>query len=166
MRGFLIIVLTFASMHLSAVTLSKGSLSILNGQREVNMVCDFEDCMVDHHTMEWAKARHENWDLGIKESIGRFNEGYLDKSPDLVKFGDYPNARYTLRYYVKNIDDDQDTEGYIHIVDNTTNEVVVELLKADGKAGTFGSFFNLLGDAFEDLGQRIAKLARTENLRK
>jgi hypothetical protein len=38
--------------------------------------------------------------------------------------------------------------------------VVVHIDKANGSAGTFGSFFNLLGDAFENLGKKLGKLSK------
>ena len=159
--SFLTLLLAFLwSSPLSAQVLTKGSLSVLADQENVNMICDFDNCTVDKHSIEYAKNKHENWDLGVVEIIKRFTDGYNDKTKNYCKFGDFPDAKYTLIYHLINIDDDQDTKGTIDIIETQTNEVVAHIEKANGSAGTFGSFFNLLGDAFENLGKKLEKLSR------
>lgn len=143
-----------------AQIITKGSLSVLANQKNVNMICDFDSCTVDKHSIEYAKTIHDNWDKGVTEVVMRFSEGYNQKAKDHCKFGTFPDATYTLIYHLIDIDDDQDTKGTIDIIDTKTREVVVHIDKANGSAGTFGSFFNLLGDAFENLGKKLGKLNR------
>ena len=164
--SFLTLLLAFlCSSPLSAQVLTKGSLSVLANQEKVNMICDFDKCTVDKHTIEYAKAKHENWDQGVVEIIQRFTDGYNEKTKNYCKFGDFPEAKYTLIYHLDNIDDDQDTRGTIDIIETQTKEVVAHIEKANGSAGTFGSFFNLLGDAFENLGKKLEKLNRKSSKR-
>ena len=147
---------------LSAQIITSGSLSILKDQQKVNMICDFENCTVDKHSIDYARHTHDNWDKGVEEIVIRFTAGYNDKaySKFYCKFGDYPEAEYTLVYHLIDIDDDQDTKGTIDILNTKTQEVLVHIDKANGSAGTFGSFFNLLGDAFENLGKKLGKLSK------
>ena len=143
-----------------AQIITKGSLSVLQDQKQVNMICDFDNCTVDKHSIEYAKDQHDNWDLGVMEITKRFSDGYNDKSKHYSKFGNFPDAKYTLIYHLIDIDDDQDTKGTIDIIETQTKELVVHIEKANGSAGMFGSFFNLLGDAFENLGQKLGKLSK------
>ncbi|MBP5393511.1 MAG: hypothetical protein J6Y59_06825 [Bacteroidaceae bacterium] len=159
--SFLFLLLAFAwSSASSAQEITKGSLSVFADQKNVNMICDFENCTVDKHSIEYAKDKYDNWDLGVVEITKRFSVGYNDKSKDYCKFGAFPEAKYTLIYHLFDIDDDQDTKGTIDIIETQSKELVVHIEKANGSAGTFGSFFNLLGDAFENLGKKLGKLSR------
>ena len=146
----------------SAQIITSGSLSILKDQQQVNMICDFENCTVDKHSIDYARHKHSNWEKGVEEIVIRFAEGYNDKanSKYYCKFGNYPEAEYTLVYHLIDIDDDQDTKGTIDILNTKSQEVLVHIEKANGSAGTFGSFFNLLGDAFENLGKKLGKLSK------
>lgn len=125
------------------------------------MICDFENCIVDKHSIDYARHEHDDWDEGVEEIVMRFSEGFLQKTRDnfVCKFGKFPEAEYTLVYHLINIDDDQDTKGTIDIVNTKTQEIIVHIEKANGSAGTFGSFFNLLGDAFENLGKKLGKMS-------
>lgn len=162
MKKFLLAIALVGCLPLSAQIITKGSLSFLKNQKQVNMICNFENCIVDKHSIDYARHEHEDWDEGVEEIIMRFSEGFLQKTRNqyICKFGNFPEAEYTLVYNLINIDDDQDTKGTIDILNTKTQEVVVHIEKANGSAGTFGSFFNLLGDAFEDLGKKLGKISR------
>jgi len=162
-KYFIILLCAFVWCSSSfAQVITKGSLSVLKDQKQVNMICESENCTVDKHSIDYARNVHDNWDKGVEEIIVRFTEGYNDKANGkyFCKFGEYPEAEYTLVYHLIDIDDDQDTKGTIDILNTKSQEVVVHIDKANGSAGTFGSFFNLLGDAFENLGKKLGKLSK------
>lgn len=76
--------------------------------------------------------------------------------------GQYPESKYTIVYKLSSIDDDKDSKGQLMIIETASNKEVALISNANRSAGTFGSFFNLLGDAFEDLGQKTGKIFRVE----
>ena len=79
--SFLTLLLAFLwSSPLSAQVLTKGSLSVLAGQENVNMICDFDNCTVDKHSIEYAIEKHENMDIGVLEIIKRLTKGSNDKT--------------------------------------------------------------------------------------
>lgn len=140
-----------------AQKLVQGSLEVLKSERHLNLVCDFTNCLVDKKPIEYAMRKEENWEGGVAEITLRFGEGLISKFHSLM-VGQYPEAKYTLVYYLSEIDDDQDCKGKMVLKETATDTVVAEIAEANGSAGTFGSFFNLLGDAFENLGKKIGKL--------
>lgn len=142
-----------------AQKVTKGSLSILKNESQMNMVCDFTKCTIDDMPAYYFIKQEENWEKGVAEIITRFGEGLGRKIPTLI-VGQFPEARYTLVYNVTVIDDDEDCKGTMVLKETQTGNIVAEIEKANGSAGSFGSFFNLLGDAFEDLGKKIGKLIK------
>lgn len=142
-----------------AQKVTKGSLSVLKNEKQLNMVCDFTNCTIDKKPAYYKIQKEENWEKGVSEITTRFGEGLSKKMRTLI-VGQFPEAKYTLVYNIANIDDDQDCKGTMVLKDTQTGEIIAEIEKAYGKAGMYGSFFNLLGDAFENLGKKIGQLIK------
>ena len=146
-----------------AQKITEGSIGCLKNEQKINMICNFDNCLIDKIPASLVKEKRQNWDEGVSEIISRFSLAVAKKSHLLISMGDFPDAKYTLIYYLSNIDDDQDCRGYMVLQETVTGTVVAKIEKANGSAGTYGSFFNLLGDAFEDLGEEIGQLIRRSN---
>lgn len=149
-----LLLMCFSSIA-SAIELESGSLHAFIDQKCMNMVVIFDDCMIDHKPYRSVRLKHDDWDQGVEDIIKRFNSGMLEVID--FEIGDFPEARYTLMYYLTTIDDDEDCFGFYRIYDNEERKTVAIINKANGSAGSFGSFFNLLGDAFEDAGKKLVK---------
>lgn len=149
------LMLTSATLHAQKV--ASGDIKCLQDQTAVNLDVDFSNCMIVDVPATVKMSSEPNWEKGVSEISARFSRGS-------IRYGFYINdksdSRYTLIYHLATIDDDQDTTGTIEVRDNTTGTTVAVIEKANGKAGHFGSFFNLLGDAFENLGKKIGKLIK------
>lgn len=158
-KFFILLSITLMGLTTTHAQIVKsGSLSVLNDQTQVNMVCDFKNCTIDKKPSRVVMAKYPEWNKGVTEITARFNSGQMEKNKYEMDFGNFPEAKYTLTYYLADIDDDQDCKGTMILTETATGEVVATIEKANGKAGSFGSFFNLLGDAFENLGKKIGKL--------
>lgn len=155
--SFVIAMTVISILPCCAQILVQGSLEVLKSERHLNLVCDFTNCLVDKKPVEYAMQREEDWDGGVAEITLRFGEGLSSRVHSLL-VGQYPDAKYTLVYYLSEIDDDQDCKGRMTLKETAMDTVVAEIAEANGSAGKFGSFFNLLGDAFENLGKKIGKL--------
>ena len=139
-----------------AQKITKGSLSVLKNEKQLNFVCNFNNCIIDKKPAVYKiQEEGENWEKGVSEITLRFGEGLSKKVHTLI-VGPFPEAKYTLVYNIDNIDDDEDCKGNMVLKDTQTGEIIAEIEKANGSAGMFGSFFNLLGDAFENLGKSIS----------
>ena len=158
------VVIAICFIPCAAQKVTKGSLSVLRNESKLNMVCDFSHCIIDKRPAVYKIQKEgDNWEKGVSEITLRFGEGLSKKVHTLI-VGQFPSARYTLVYNIDNIDDDEDCKGNMILKDTQTGEIIAEIEKANGSAGKFGSFFNLLGDAFEDLGKKIGNLIRTKKI--
>ena len=152
-------VMAICLMPCVAQKVTKGSLSVLKNEKQLNLVCDFTKCTIDKKPSEYYIKKNPKWDEGVAEIITRFGEGLSTKVNTLI-VGQYPEAKYTLVYNLEKIDDDEDSFGTMVLKDTQTGDIVAIIHDANGSAGHFGSFFNLLGDAFENLGKKIGKLIK------
>lgn len=162
MKRFSVVAVMLAIILIPCVAqkVTKGSLSVLKNEKQLNMVCDFTNCIIDKKPAYYQIQKEgDNWEKGVSEIIFRFGEGVSKKVRTLI-VGQFPDAKYTLYYALESIDDDQDCFGTIFLKDTQTGEIIAEIKKAYGSAGMFGSFFNLLGDAFEDLGKKIGMIIK------
>lgn len=151
-------ILLFCASGVSAQKLQSGSLSVLKNQEVVNFVCDFSNCMIDGQHARVKMDAEKNWNKGVKEIIARFNQGQREANRLDQHYGNFPDAPYTITYVLSDIDDDQDCTGILIVSETQSGREVARIVKAKGNAGMFGTFFNLLGDAFHNLGEKFGKM--------
>lgn len=155
------------------------SLSGLLNERIVNVIFDFsnanadgmpiaefipmrEDIETDYSFIE--KLNREVPDV-IKSFIEEFND---NNDKNFVLTTNSQNARYTLVVRMLTIDKDgrENTCDYLFI--DNQNNTVTDGLRLKAKGGHWGSFPNLMGDAFSEVGSKLGKMTskQLKNVRK
>ena len=100
-------------------------------------------------------AQELDWDKGLAEMKTKFIQAFNEKSS--VRAVTSKETDYTLTIIPLTV-----TESGSHIkgILSITNKEGVEVFqhRFDNEAGMFGSAINLMGDAFEDLGEELGKI--------
>ncbi len=163
--SFLIVAILGCVATMSAQKLTEGSLEPIYGQSVINCVFDYSQLeaagMPLQEFIEWKTADDKNgedfgpkFDRGVKSAQMNFMEKANDKLKD-VRFAKKDNAEYTLTVKMLTIDKPgrENTCEYIFTKTGSTEPIAV--ITMDGKGGRFGSFTNLMNDAFKDGGEQF-----------
>ena len=97
----------------------------------------------------------ENWDEGYGDILKKYVVAANQKSNGL-KYKSNKTSNYQLVFKAVKVDNDGETRGSLLLLDADGNIVgVAEKFHAEG--GWFGSQMNLMGDAAENLGKKVAR---------
>lgn len=151
----------------SAQKLTEGSLEPIFGQAVINCVFDYSQLeaagMPLQEFIEWKTADDKNgedfapkFDRGIKSAHMNFMEKANDKLKD-VRFAKKDNAEYTLTVKMLTIDKPGRENTCEYVFTKTGSTEPVAIITMDGKGGRFGSFTNLMNDAFKDGGEQFGE---------
>lgn len=167
MKRFLsVLAVLMIGISAHAVDLKSGNFGKLIGQSQVNVEFDFGQVLIDGIGFEEFKAMgrvdedYEKWDdfeIFIKRRfIAGLNE-YHTKIPGGIVFrmGGDP-CGYTLKVMPVMMNSDGVYNVNFSLIDNNTGKEVASA-SANGDGGVFGTFSNLQGDGFEELGNDFAK---------
>jgi hypothetical protein len=145
--------LGFVSMQAQKVV--KGSFSALANESAVSVKIDYTDSRIDKVPFEIFLEGEENWDEGYREILFKFVKAANQNSSGL-KYLTKQTENYQLVFKAVTVDDDGNTTGSLCLMDKD-NQVVAEAGKFKANGGRFGSQMNLMGDAAERLGKKVAK---------
>jgi len=129
-------------------------LSFLDGQSQINFTVDFSRAIILDMDVEEFIAQEPDWDEGLAEMRAKFIQAFNEKSPVKAVTGedtDYMLVILPLKVTEKG----SHVQGFFRIADQSGKEVFTH--RFDNEAGIFGSALNLMGDAFEDLGEELGK---------
>lgn len=159
-RYLFISILAFLSLSLFAQTEKENSwkdLSFLSGEAQINFAVDFSRAIILDMDVEEFIAQEPDWDEGLAEMKAKFIQSFNKKSPIKAVTGedtDYALVILPLKVTEKG----SHIAGILKITDKSGNEVFLH--RFDNEAGIFGSALNLMGDAFEDLGEEMGNIFR------
>jgi hypothetical protein len=149
---------------ISAQKIKEGSLDFLQSETKINVVVDYSKSKIDGLLYEdWLRKEgkgRQNWEeKGQNEVLWKFLASInkqISKKYDNLNFGEYPEVKYTAIIYILKINDDCDFDAEVVFSDIKSDNIVAKT-NLHGKAGHFGSFTNLLGDAMINAGKKYGK---------
>jgi hypothetical protein len=146
---FLAPVLTYAQ------EMTMGSFDALANERYVSVEFDYSRSKIGKVPFDIFLDEEENWDKGYVDIVKRFVREANQNTQDLF-YKASETENYKLTFVVLVVDDDGSTNGSLFLKDKDGNTIgVAGPFKAYG--GRFGSKMNLMGDASERLGKKVAR---------
>lgn len=146
-----IMILNAVVLHAQKIT--EGSFSVLTNESAVLVKIDYTNSTIAKVPFDIFQEE-ENWDEGYKDILKKFVLAANRKSKGL-KYSPNKSANYLLVFKAIKVDNDGETRGTLLLLDKDNNTIgVAERFHARG--GKFGSQMNLMGDASERLGKKVA----------
>jgi len=161
-RIYLIVSLVFLTTPLLA-QYGAGSrwseLGFLAQSRKLNLVIDYSFAdMLGEDYVDFV-AGEADWDRYAPEIRSRFIRAFnseADDGPFPHRIGSYQDADYVIYIHVRKVHDGGSVvKGVMDITDAEGN--VFFSREVEGNEGRFGSVCNLMGDAFEELGEDVGR---------
>lgn len=156
-KYFLLSILACLSLSIFAQNTPENSwkdLSFLDGQSQINFTVDFSRAIILDLDVEEFIAQEPDWDEGLAEMRAKFIQSFNEKSPVKAVTGE--DTDYMLVVLPLSVTEKgSHIKGFLRIADKSGKEVFTH--RFDNEAGIFGSALNLMGDAFEDLGEELGK---------
>ena len=149
----------------------EGSFEFTANLKEVNIVIDYKDVIVDGKNEESfvvQKTFEEDegeewrnyWNNKVKKLFMYKFCSAISENEDIkslgVLIGDYPNALYTATFVLNRVDGDGELYGNVVFTENSSKKILA-IVKLNGDGGHWGSIENLMGDAFEKAGKRFGQ---------
>ncbi len=153
-----VILMSVISIHAQKVT--KGSFGVLANEKTVNITIDYKDSKIDRMPFEAFLESEEKWEEGYKEIMLKFIKSLNQNSGGII-YSSKQTTDYQLVFKAINVDRDGETSGNLLLLDKDGNVIgFAEKFNANG--GHFGSQTNLMGDASERLGKKIAQFIKKQ----
>lgn len=154
-------------VNMSAQKLTEGSLEPIYGQSVINCVFDYSQLeaagMPLQEFIEWKTADDKKgedfgpkFERGVKSAQMNFMEKANEKLKD-VRLAKKEDAEFTLTVKMLTIDKAGRENTCEYIFTKTGSTEPVAIITMDGKGGRFGSFTNLMNDAFKDGGEAFGE---------
>lgn len=153
-------ILFLGASSLFAQKVTEGSFAVLS---DVDVVClsiDYSDAMIDGVPFEVFHEGEENWDKGYRDILIKFIKGANRKS-DKLKFLSKKPDGYELVLKANKCDRDGETYGSL-ILKDKDGKVVAKADKFNAEGGSYGSQMNLMGDAAERMGGKVARFLKKQ----
>ena len=129
-------------------------LSFLSGQSKINLVIDFSEATILNMDATDFISQESDWEKGVVEMRTKFIQAFNNKSK--VRAANSTDTDYTLTIIPLTVTEKgSHVKGNLRITDKGGNEIFLHSF--NNEAGMFGSAINLMGDAFEDLGEKLGK---------
>lgn len=167
MKQFMLLVvsLVVCGASMSAQKLTEGSFEPLVGQEVINCVFDFMHTeaagMPLQEFIEWKTADDKNGEdfaPKFQKAQTSCQMSFMEKANDKLKgvrLAKSPEAEYTLTVKMISIDKPGRENVCDYTFTNTKTGETVAVVRMEGKGGHWGSFTNLMGDAFKDGGEKF-----------
>ena len=147
-----IFIFTVASLYAQKIT--NGSFHILANESSVYLSIDYVDSKIAKIPFDIFIEGEDNWDEGYRDITKKLIMSANKKSHG-IKYISKKTENYQLVLKVIKVDNDGETRGNLLLLDKDDNVIAVaESFYAEG--GRFGSQMNLMSDAAERLGGKIA----------
>lgn len=151
---FIIAIMLLGTFTLSAQKVTKGSFGVLANEDVVNVSIDYKNSRIAKVPFDVFLEIEENWEEGYDEIIKKFVIGANQKSKS-IKYLFNKATNYQLVFKAVKVDDDGETRGSLVLL-NADESIVAEAEGFHAEGGRFGSQMNLMGDAAERLGKKVA----------
>ena len=159
-RFFFISIMILGFVSIQAQKVIKGSFGILANQSVVSVKIDYTDSKIDKVPFELFLEREKNWDKGYRDILYKFVKAKKKKS-DGIMYLIKDTLNYQLVFKATIVDDNGSTKGFLYLIDRD-NRIVGEAGAFKANGGRFGSQMNLMGDASERLGKKVAAFLRKQ----
>jgi hypothetical protein len=155
--------------NLNAQKLNQGSLDFLKDEKELNIVLDFSNVIIDGKSekefLELQAIRGgEQWKLKWENEVKRYLYKKFTDNCNLqfignyeFRVGNFPGANYQASIKVINIDAYGGVDVEVIFTKMNSTDVLASTLFY-GKGGTFGTKENLMGDGFRRAGYKLGKI--------
>lgn len=144
----------FLLLHAQKIT--RGSFASLAKERRVSVIIDYSESKIDYVPFDVFLESEENWDSGYREILMKFVKAANQSGGGMTYSSKEEADSYKLVFKAKKVDRDGETSGSLVLLDKEGNIVgIADGFNANG--GKFGSQMNLMGDAAERLGKKVAR---------
>lgn len=159
-KWYLTAILVFGVASVKAQKVSNGSFRVLANETAVSLSIDYTASRIDKVPFDVFLEGENQWDEAYKDislklvkEANRYSGGlkYLNKKTE----------NYQLVFKAITVDDDGETYGSLLLLDKD-GKVIGEAEKFNANGGHFGSQTNLMGDAAERLGKKIAQFIKKQ----
>lgn len=156
MRKLLLLLTLFISLTVSAQKITRGSFVSLAKEKRVSVKFDYSESKIDYVPFDVFLESEENWDSGYRDIVLKFVKAANQYGGGMTYSSKEEADNYTLVFKAKKVDRDGETSGSLILLDKDGNiEGIADGFNANG--GKFGSQMNLMGDAAERLGKKVAR---------
>jgi hypothetical protein len=157
--GFIaLFLLGVISIHAQKIT--KGSFCDLANVKMVNISIDYKESKIDRMPFEAFLETEEKWEEAYKDIMLKLIKSANQNSGGIV-YTSKQTTDYQLIFKAIIVDRDGETSGNLLLLDKDGN-VIGEAEKFNANGGHFGSQTNLMGDASERLGKKIAQFIKKQ----
>lgn len=163
----MVVSLFICGASVSAQKLTEGSLGPIYGQEVINCVFDFMQTeaagMPLDEFFEWKTAedkKGEEFGPKFEKAQTSCQMNFMEKANEKLKdvrLAKKPGAEYTLTVKMLQIDKPGRENVCDYIFTNTATGEQIAVIRMEGKGGRFGSFTNLMNDAFKDGGEQFGE---------
>ena len=156
MRKLLLLFTLFISLTMSAQKITHGSFASLTKEKRVSVKFDYTESKIDYVPFDVFLESEENWDSGYRDIVLKFVKAANQSGGGITYSSKEEADNYKLVFKAKKVDRDGETSGSLVLLDKDGNIVgIADGFNANG--GKFGSQMNLMGDAAERLGKKVAR---------
>lgn len=158
MKKLLILIccITFGSI-VKAQTL-EGSLSVLLDESRINFELHFANARI-HGMTELEFAKHEeDWYKDMPQIVGDFVNDLNDEMKGVVRFGEYPSARYTLLINVVEVATNGHMDSDAFLINNVNGNIVAKVTGLQAKSAPWGTKLYLIKVAASRSGEKLGEL--------
>ncbi len=142
-----------------------GSLKNLLGTDGIGVYINFRKAKVEYVSFEtFLRTKRYDWQMFDDEYAPEYEAKFIKNandalSDDGITLLPQQVTDYMLRVTVIYFNDDNDMQAAYEIINTKTCEVECRI-DFEAESGTFGSKFNLMGDTFEEAGEKFGKKLR------
>lgn len=152
----LLLFLLFGIQSLFAQKITLGSFASLAKEKRVSVKFDYSESKIDYVPFDVFLESEENWDSGYRDILLKFVKAANQNGGGMTYSSKEEVDSYKLVFKAKKVDRDGETTGSLVLLDKEGNIVgIADGFNANG--GKFGSQMNLMGDAAERLGKKVAR---------
>lgn len=151
-------------MSLNAQNVTKGSFDPLANEKSVRITIDYSESTIDKMPFEAFLEVEENWEEGYHDIMQKLLKSVNKYGGGLV-YSAIKETNYQLVFKATKVDRDGETYGYLLLLDKGDN-VIGAAEKFNANGGSFGSQTNLMSDAAERLGKKIAQFIKKQTKKK
>ena len=159
-KWYLTAIMILCVASVKAQKVSNGSFKVLANETAVSLSIDYTDSRIDKVPFDVFLEGENQWDEAYKDiSLKLVKEA--NRHSDGLKYLNKKTENYQLVFKAITVDDDGETNGNLLLLDKD-GIVIGETEKFNANGGHFGSQTNLMGDAAERLGKKIAQFIKKQ----
>lgn len=159
-KVYLSAVLLLNVVSMQAQKITKGSFGVLANKKTVNITIDYSDSKIAGVPFEAFLETETKWEEGYNEIMLKFVKAANQNSSGII-YSSKKTTDYQLVFKAIDVDGDGETSGCLLLLDKDNNVIAVaEKINANG--GKFGSQLNLMSDASERLGRKVAQFIKKQ----